>query len=410
MSFGAYVRKASVAGIPVVQPRMGMSDPVRMRAGLLATRRARATTVGTITLDSYTRVGQLTAARDAVRAGTELNGCPLTTHPIAVTRAVLASVRDDCFPVQVRHGSAAPLHIIRAMLRLSLEATEGGPVSYCLPYGRTPLADSVRNWAECCEVLSDTGAEPHLESFGGCMLGQLCPPSQLVAIGILETLFFRQHGLRSVSVSYAQQTHAGQDAEAVLALRRLCGEMLTGLDWHVVIYAYMGVYPATVPGAYRLLGEAARLAARTGSERLVVKTVTESSRIPSIAENVAALEYAGVAARQALSPQAPSPDDSQCYREARALVEAVLNLDADVGRALLLAFRRGYLDIPYCLHPDNRGRTRGSVGPDGRLYWAELGALPLTHLVRPGRERRLTSATLLKDLHYVRDKFDRVGR
>ena len=36
------------------------------------------------------------------------------------------------------------------------------------------------------------------------MLGQLCPPSQLVAISVLEALFFHRHGIRSVSVSAFQ--------------------------------------------------------------------------------------------------------------------------------------------------------------------------------------------------------------
>lgn len=75
------------------------------------------------------------------------------------------------------------------------------------------------------------------------MLGQLCPPSLLVALSVLEGVFFRQHGLRSVSLSYAQQTHHDQDVEALLALRTLAGEHLAGMDWHVVLYTYMGVFP-----------------------------------------------------------------------------------------------------------------------------------------------------------------------
>ena len=69
----------------------------------------------------------------------------------------------------------------------------------------------------------------HLESFGGCMLGPALPAGLLVALSVLEALFFRQHGLRSISLSYAQQTHPGQDLEAVAALRRLAGELLPEL-------------------------------------------------------------------------------------------------------------------------------------------------------------------------------------
>src|SRR6266550_388313 len=295
IDFGEFVRRAGRSGTLVVQPRMGFGTPGQMRAGLAATKRADASTVGTITLDSYTRLGDLRAVDRALRAGNQLNGYPIVTYDAATTDRVLAGIRDDGFPVQVRHGSAAPRDIFSALIALRINATEGGPVSYCLPYGRTPLADSIRNWAECAERfagLRDIGVQPHLETFGGCMLGQLCPPSQLVAISVLEALFFYHHGLRSLSVSYAQQTNPAQDAEAVFALRRLCSELLPVPNWHVVIYAYMGVYPTTDEGAYRLLGQAAELAVTTGSERLIVKTVAESRRIPTVEENVAALEHA----------------------------------------------------------------------------------------------------------------------
>ena len=68
-------------------------------------------------------------------------------------------------------------------------------------------------------------------------------------MSVLECMFFRQHGIRSVSLSYAQQTSPDQDTEAVLALRRLAAEWLPDTDWHIVIYAYMGVYPRTPAGA-----------------------------------------------------------------------------------------------------------------------------------------------------------------
>ena len=123
---------------------------------------------------------------------------------------------------------------------------------------------------------------------GGCLLGQLCPPGLLVATSVLEALFFVQHGIRSVSLSYAQQTSASQDEEAIQALARLAAERLPAIDTHVVVYAYMGRFPRTPRGASRLLADAARLAVRTGAARLIVKTTVESVRIPSVAENVAA--------------------------------------------------------------------------------------------------------------------------
>ncbi|MFE7461213.1 methylaspartate mutase [Streptomyces sp. NPDC057554] len=419
--FGAFVAAGASVGRLVVQPRMGFSDPGAMRYGLTRTKAATATTVGTLTIDSYTRVGDLLAARDAVAEGARLNGYPIATHPRAVTRSLLDAVMDDGFPVQVRHGSSRPEAIIRALTAAGLDATEGGPVSYCLPYGRTPLRESVASWARGCELLAEgarPGGVPHLESFGGCLLGQLCPPGLLVAMSVLECVFFARYGLRSVSLSYAQQTDRAQDEEAVRALRRLAGEFLpAGVDHHVVLYTYMGVYPRTEQGATRLLESSARLAVRAGARRLLVKTTAEALRIPTVEENVRALETAAAAAALAGSPPSPGTGpgagqgadaDSEVYQEARTLVETVLGLHADPSRALLMAFERGLLDVPFCLHPDNAGRSRSFIDPAGRLRWSRTGSMP----IRPDAgadATELTASGLLTALNHVAERYDRAA-
>ncbi|MFF4323658.1 methylaspartate mutase [Streptomyces sp. NPDC001568] len=441
-SFGGFVARAAAAGQLVVQPRMGFGDPRRMRAGLERTKNAVATTVGTLTIDSYTRVGDVAAARAAVAEGTALNGYPITTHPVELTRSLLDGLAGPGFPVQVRHGSSRPEAIVRALAAAGLDATEGGPVSYCLPYGRTPLAESVENWARCCELLASlvpAPRVPHLESFGGCMLGQLCPPGLLVALSLLEGMFFVRHGISSVSLSYAQQTDPEQDAEAVRALRRLAGEFLPArVDRHVVLYTYMGVFPHTARGATRLLEASARLAVRSGAQRLIVKTAAEAYRIPTVLENVRALETAAATAALQERPRSPhsgpgggppdprfdgigfagadlsnrsdsSDTDSEVYREARAFVEAVLELDEDLGRALRAAFARGVLDVPYCLHPDNAGRSRSFVDAGGRLRWSRTGSMPATPCPAPGAGASapaLTSDGLLAAVHGVARRYD----
>ncbi|MFC6887023.1 MULTISPECIES: methylaspartate mutase [Actinomadura] len=412
-SFGGFVAGHARAGRLVVQPRMGFGAPDAMRRGLLAVRAARATAAGTITLDSYTRVGAHDRAARALATGADLNGYPLVAHPEETTAAVVAGIAGEGFPVQVRHGSALPSAIVRTALRCGLSAAEGGPVSYCLPYSRVPLAEAVEDWRRSCELLART-PDAHLESFGGCMLGQLCPPSLLVALSVLEGLFFRQHGLRSVSLSYAQQTHHGQDAEAVAALRLLAGEFLGDLDRHIVLYTYMGVFPETARGAGALLEESVRLAVATGAERLILKTRAEASRIPTIEDNIVALEQAHAAALRfrGSAPPPPSPErtrETDVYREARALVDNVLDLSGDVGKAFQMAFSRGHLDVPYCLHADNRNRARTFLDGAGRLRWASVGSMPLKASPREsgnGREPLPESMELLRMLNWVRERFD----
>jgi methylaspartate mutase epsilon subunit len=407
-AFHSFIERSRRSGVLVVQPRMGFGTPERMRAGLVATRQADATTVGTVTLDSFTRMGDFAAARRALREGRELNGYPIVTLGPDVTQKMLAGIRDSDFPVQVRHGSPAPAEIFSALMAAGLDATEGGPVSYCLPYSRTPVSQSVRAWREASRRLAglrEAGGVPHLETFGGCMLGQLCPPSLLIAITVLEGMFFAQQGITSVSLSYAQQTHPGQDEEAVWALRAIAADLLPAVTWHVVIYAYMGLYPQTRPGALALLSAAARLARRTGAARLIVKTAAESSQIPSAEDNVLALEVAArTAGRVRPAPGPPVPTGVEA--EARAIIDRVRDLDDDLGRALTSAFARGYLDVPYCLHPDNAGRARSYLDDDGRLAWAATGALPIRRTAVRSAAGGLTSAGLLRALSYMRDRYD----
>lgn len=132
---------------PVLQPRMGFSDPVLMQAGLEATAASRANTVCTITLDAFTRVNDLDAAQRAIDSASMLNGYPIVNHPAAKTRAMLEQIHARyLLPVQIRHGSPDPLHIFKRMVEIGSATTEGGPISYCLPYSRTPLREAFGHW------------------------------------------------------------------------------------------------------------------------------------------------------------------------------------------------------------------------------------------------------------------------
>ena len=413
---GAWVRAHAAAGDLVVQPRMGMSDPVAMADGVRAVATAAVPTVATVTLDSYTRVGDHAAAERTLAAGGQLNGYPIVVHGAERTAWVAAAAGPQV-PVQVRHGSADPGAIFRTMAAAGLSASEGGPVSYCLPYGRTPLADSVDAWRRATIGLvddcADRGRRAHLETFGGCLLGQLCPPSMLVAMSVLESIFFTRLGVRSVSLSYAQQTSPVQDVEALTALRQLAGEFLPShVDWHLVLYTYMGVYPRSPGGARNLLEFSADIAVRGRAERLIVKTTAEAHRIPTVEENLAALLTAGRRAHRARSasylPWHHQVDHGSTLAEARAMIEAVLGLSPDLGEALLLAFRRGVLDVPFCLHVDNQGLTQAAVGADGRLRWIRTGNLPLPGPART-LDRRVSSTNLLGMLRFTATQQDRLA-
>jgi len=151
------------------------------------------------------------------------------------------------------------------------------------------------------------------------------------------------------------------------------------------------------------------LAQATGCERLIVKTIAEARQIPSLRDNLQALEIASESAAIASPPLEP---DSQTYfeeilLEAQQLVGAVLSLNGNLGTALLQAFSRGLLDIPYCLHPDNLGRTRTVIDVHGALRWASTGNLPLNPPAEHSRPNTQVRADeLFQMLHYMANRYD----
>ncbi|MBA3770969.1 MAG: methylaspartate mutase [Ramlibacter sp.] len=407
--FQSFIKQARREGRLVVQPRMGFGRIEEMGAGLAAVAALPCTAIGTITLDSYTRVGDYLSPLDNLARGDKLNGFPIVSKSLESVRTMLAPFHQANFPIQVRHGTARPQEVFRRLVEVGLEATEGGPVSYCLPYSRVSLREAVLAWEASCHILAGGSRHGHIESFGGCMLGQLCPPSMLLAITLLEALFFVRHGVESVSLSYAQGTLAAQDLGALRALRELAAQYLAGTEWHVVVYTYMGVFPGTAQGASALIRDSARLARRAGCERLIVKTVTESRQIPTVQDNLDALMRAAQAASDVEPGHDPSsqPYYEEISQEARALVDAALNLDPDPGKALVRAFERGLLDVPYCLHADNPGKATTRIDSAGALRWASTGALPLPRSSGDnGRANASTSAELLKMLGYLSNRYD----
>src|SRR5215510_15767909 len=124
--FHDYIERHRAQGALIIQPRMGFSAPAQMRAGLEAMRDCPGPRIGTITIDSYTRTGNSSAASRAIERGAELNGYPISSYTQLQNETLIDGLLGPDFPIQVRHGSARPQHIISALLDAGLDATEGG--------------------------------------------------------------------------------------------------------------------------------------------------------------------------------------------------------------------------------------------------------------------------------------------
>jgi methylaspartate mutase epsilon subunit len=375
--FHEFIESQRSSDTLILQPRMGFSDFNAMRNGLVAIRSlSNYNVIGTITLDSYTRVGQFEKAQRAIASGHHLNGYPICSYSSNENHRLLSGIYGTDFPVQVRHGSPLPMAIVKKIIEAGLDATEGGPISYCLPYGRTPLAASIREWAESTVLFSNHGNNlNHMESFGGCLLGQLCPPSLLVAISVLEGIFFEHYGIGSLSLSYSQGCNAQQDEGAIIALKRLAGDFLQKVPWHIVLYTFMGKFPETPDGAKKIIQDSARLAAATKCARLIVKTAAESLHIPSVTANVDAIKWCHEASATCESEIcAQSLHFAEViYEESKSLLSSILNISSNIDVCISQAFAKGLLDVPYCLHPDNKGKTTALIDSNGVVRWGGLG-------------------------------------
>jgi methylaspartate mutase epsilon subunit len=233
----------------------------------------------------------------------------------------------------------------------------------------------------------------------------------LVSLGILEALFFQQNGLKDISLSYAQNYSLAQDLAAVSALKRLADHYLSKeIYWHIVIYTFMGLFPETDRGFEIILKESAQLAVLSGARRLIVKTLEESRQIPTVSSNLNALKKAH---EFSASPPEEVPYDWEeedlIFSQSKALIESVLNLSPDIGTGLYIAFQKGYLDVPFCLHPDNRRLATCTIDQKGYLQWISLGKLPIE--IKRGKFSSsaipvLTSQKFLEMLAFNPQKFD----
>tara|TARA_R110000868_G_scaffold6550_8_gene37122 strand:- start:30744 stop:32027 length:1284 start_codon:yes stop_codon:yes gene_type:complete len=415
-SFAGLARTARSAGQIIVQPRAGVADLEGMRALLRGFRdeAAAAFVAGTITIDAKTRQGLIEDATEALKRGDALNGFPLLSHPLVDVRS-LAEEQADRFFIQIRHGTPDPRHLYERLIEGGFSATEGGPVSYTLPYSCLPLRDTLRYWREALQCLVKSadrrGIEVHHETFGGCMMGQACPPELLIAISVLECQHFYELGIPSVSASLALGTCDEQDEGALLALNDICADRFAGRDWHIVAYHFMGQFPQTEAGSYALIENGSRIAARGGAHRLIVKTKAEAHGIPTLEQNLAALDRSATAAAAAAAEDRQRPPAVEAWRSkirtnAERLIAATLSLDLDAGRALGLAFEQGQLDVPFCTHQDNRNQSLSVLDEsNGAILWASTGAMPI-EADAPASLGRLTAERFHNMLGFNRRRFD----
>jgi methylaspartate mutase epsilon subunit len=210
-----------------------------------------------------------------------------------------------------------------------------------------------------------------------------------------------------MSFSYAQGTSLAQDVAALRALDSLVATYLPDVRSHKVIYMYMGIFPSTLRGSTGLINDCIQLAKIARAERIIVKTPVESERIPSMEENLASLEFSHycTTSPDGVAHLLDEYEMQRIVKEATSIIESTLQAGPDIYQAIPAAFEAGILDVPYCIHPNNAGKTKVGIDERGYLCWLQTGNLPVRSTLQM-KSSRSGSRALLHSLFYIRDKYD----
>jgi methylaspartate mutase epsilon subunit len=316
-----------------------------------------------LTIDSNTRLNDYGTAAKMLRLSEEndvdmLNGYPLVNHGYRTTRKMITHFNK---PVSLRHGTPDARLLIEQAIASGIFDIEGGPITYLLPYSKNfPLDKAFLYWKyveQVCANYSQLNEPINRESFGP-LTATLVPPSITIVIQLLEMLLSLQEGVKSFSVSFAQQGSMMQDIVTGHVIKKLarhyaeeigCGDAAINLVYH----QWMGAFPTDQNYAEQLISIATVIASMVGADKIITKTKQEAAGIPTKeanAETVANTQYA-LSILNGLPNFTDEEEEEILTAEVMAIMEAVFNDPADtLWRKVFNSIKNGIIDVPFSPH------------------------------------------------------------
>lgn len=390
---------------PLVQPRSGVALVDAQIELFQAFKRGGADTLS-YQVDSLTRNNNYAAAEEGIResvgAGASfINGFPVVNHGVASLRRIASAIQ---VPLQTRHSTRAPELLAEISYAGGVTAYEGGPICYNMPYYKDYApAESLRAW-QYVDRLTGLYAERYGiildREFFGTLTATLIPPSIAIATGVLESCLAASQGVRCVSVGFAEQGHRVQDIAAIRTINDFVPELLGRLGFgsvqvNSIFHQYMAAFPGDPERAEQLIRESATTAALAGATRMLTKTAVEAYKIPTLADNLGALQLVrqGIAAASELQVDsaAVAREEAIIRREVECIVEGVIacgNGSLSVGVAK--AFEAGVLDIPFAPSVYCRGEVTTARDSEGAVRFLDPGQLPLDSELRAFHRDRMS--------------------
>lgn len=358
-----------------------------------------------LTIDSNTRLNDYATSKKMLRLSEEndvdmLNGYPLVNHGYRTTRKMITHFNK---PVSLRHGTPDARLLIETAIASGIFEIEGGPITYLLPYSKNfPLDKAFLYWKyveRVCANYSQLNEPINRESFGP-LTATLVPPSITIVIQLLEMLLSLEEGVKSFSVSFAQQGSMNQDIVTGAVLKKLakfyaeeinCGDAMINLVYH----QWMGAFPMNKDSAEQLINISTVIAAMVSADKIITKTREEASGIPTKeanAKTVANTQYS-LGILNGLPNVVDEEEEEILTLEVKAIMEAVFNDPADtLWRKVFNCIKNGIIDVPFSPHIINHNNMitirdaekniriikRGNVPIPDRCYEYEKAQCDLT--------------------------------
>lgn len=316
-----------------------------------------------LTIDSNTRLNDYATSKKMLRLSEEndvdmLNGYPLVNHGYRTTRKMITHFNK---PVSLRHGTPDARLLIETAIASGIFEIEGGPITYLLPYSKNfPLDKAFLYWKyveRVCANYSKLNEPINRESFGP-LTATLVPPAITIVIQLLEMLLSLEEGVKSFSVSFAQQGSMNQDIVTGAVLKKLAKYYAAQINCsdaaiHLVYHQWMGAFPTNKDYAEQLINVATVIASMVGADKIITKTREEASGIPTKeanAKTVANTQYT-LGILNGLPNVVDEEEEEMLTLQVKAIMEAVFNDPADtLWRKVFNSIKNGIIDVPFSPH------------------------------------------------------------
>jgi len=344
-----------------------------------------------LTIDSHTRLNDYGSAKKMLRLSEEnetdmLNGYPLVNHGYRVTRNMVTHFNK---PVSLRHGTPDARLLIETALASGIFEIEGGPITYLLPYSKNfPLDKAFLYWKyveRVCANYSKLNEPINRESFGP-LTATLVPPCITIVIQLLEMLLSLEEGVKSFSVSFAQNGSVTQDVVTANVLRKTANFYANEINCedatiNLVYHQWMGAFPRDKELSDSLINTSTVIAAMVRADKIIVKTRDEAFGIPTMecnAQSVANTKYT-LKILQGLPQITDEEEEANLEEEVHSIMQAVFNDPADtLWRKVFNSIKNGTIDVPFSPHIINHNNVITIRDEQSNIRIIEKGNLPIS--------------------------------